>query len=61
MAAMEGESFEHYVPDMRAIVESKTADPDPFIKGMAAMLRPAAGVGCARRAARLGAARQRAG
>ena len=40
--AMEGESFEHYVPDMRAIVESKTADPDPFIKGMAAMLRSAA-------------------
>ncbi len=39
VAAMESESFEHYVPDMRAIVESKTADPDPFIKGMAAMLR----------------------
>jgi short-subunit dehydrogenase len=39
VAAMEGDSFEHYVPDMRAIVESKTADPDPFIKGMAAMLR----------------------
>jgi short-subunit dehydrogenase len=40
-AAMESDSFEHYVPDMRAIVESKTADPDPFIKGMAAMLRSA--------------------
>ncbi len=42
VAAMEGDSFEHYVPDMRAIVESKTADPDPFIKGMAAMLRGSA-------------------
>ena len=42
VAAMEGDTFEHYVPDMRAIVESKTADPDPFIKGMAAMLRSAA-------------------
>jgi short-subunit dehydrogenase len=41
VAAMEGETFEHYVPDMRAIVESKTSDPDPFIKGMAAMLRSA--------------------
>jgi short-subunit dehydrogenase len=41
VGAMESESFEHYVPDMRAIVESKTADPDPFIKGMAAMLRNA--------------------
>jgi short-subunit dehydrogenase len=39
VAAMEGDTFEHYVPDMRGIVESKTADPDPFIKGMAAMLR----------------------
>ncbi len=39
VAAMEGDTFEHYVPDMRAIVESKTANPDPFIEGMAAMLR----------------------
>jgi short-subunit dehydrogenase len=39
VAAMESETFEHYVPDMRAIVESKTSNPDPFIKGMAAMLR----------------------
>ena len=42
VAAMESDTFEHYVPDMRAIVESKTTDPDPFIKGMAAMMRPAA-------------------
>ncbi len=42
VAAIEGDSFEHYVPDMRGIVESKTANPDPFIEGMAAMLRGAA-------------------
>ena len=41
VAAMESDSFEHYVPDMRAIVESKTSNPDPFIEGMAAMLRSA--------------------
>jgi short-subunit dehydrogenase len=41
VAAMESDSFEHYVPDMRAIVESKTANPDPFIEGMATMLRSA--------------------
>jgi len=39
VGAMEGDSFEHYVPDMRGIIESKTADPDPFIKGMASKLR----------------------
>jgi short-subunit dehydrogenase len=42
VTAMESDTFEHYVPDMRAIVESKTTDPDPFIKGMAAMMRAAA-------------------
>jgi short-subunit dehydrogenase len=41
IAAMEGTTFEHYVPDMRAIVESKTQHPDPFIEGMAAMARSA--------------------
>ncbi len=39
--AIEGERFEHYVPDMKSIVEAKTADPDPFLEGMAAMLRSA--------------------
>ncbi len=44
VAAMESDRFEHYVPDMRGIVEAKTADPDPFMAGMAQMLRrPAAG------------------
>jgi short-subunit dehydrogenase len=42
VTAMESETFEHYVPDMRAIVEAKTKDADPFIKGMAAMMRSAA-------------------
>jgi short-subunit dehydrogenase len=41
VAAMESDNFEHYVPDMKAIVESKTSNPDPFIEGMAAMLRSA--------------------
>ena len=41
IGAMEGTTFEHYVPDMRAIVEAKTKDPDPFIEGMAAMARAA--------------------
>ena len=39
--AMEGESFEHYVPDMKSIIEMKTSDPDTFLKGMADMLRTA--------------------
>jgi short-subunit dehydrogenase len=42
VTAMESDSFEHYVPDMRAIVEAKTKDPDPFIAGMATMLRSGA-------------------
>jgi short-subunit dehydrogenase len=41
VSAMESDTFEHYVPDMKAIVESKTSNPDPFIEGMAAMLRSA--------------------
>jgi short-subunit dehydrogenase len=39
IAAMQSDRFEHYVPDMLAIVESKTSNPDPFIEGMASMLR----------------------
>jgi short-subunit dehydrogenase len=41
VAAMQSDSFEHYVPDMRSIVEAKTSNPDPFIEGMASMLRRA--------------------
>ncbi len=40
VAAIEGHHFEHYLPDMKAIIEAKTADPDAFIAGMAAMARP---------------------
>jgi hypothetical protein len=36
---MESEHFEHYVPDMLPFVESKTSDPDTFLKGMAAAVR----------------------
>ena len=39
--AMEGDTFEHYVPDMKSIIEMKTSDPDTFLKGMADMLRSA--------------------
>ena len=39
ITAMEGTNFEHYVPDMKGIVEAKTSDPDPFLAGMAAMAR----------------------
>jgi short-subunit dehydrogenase len=39
VAAIEGDGFEHYLPDMKAIIEAKTSDPDGFIKGMAAMAR----------------------
>ena len=40
-AAIEGDRFEHYLPDMKAIIEAKTSDPDSFIAGMAAMARSA--------------------
>jgi short-subunit dehydrogenase len=39
VSAIEGDSFEHYVPDMKAVVEAKTANPDPFLQGMAHGLR----------------------
>jgi len=39
IAAMEGDHFETYLPDMKAIIESKTSDIDPFLAGMASMLR----------------------
>jgi short-subunit dehydrogenase len=42
IAAMAGDTFEHYLPDMKAIIEAKTSDPDTFIAGMADMLRHAA-------------------
>ena len=39
ITAIESDRFEHYVPDMRSIIEAKTSDPDPFLAGMAEMLR----------------------
>jgi short-subunit dehydrogenase len=41
VTAMESDQFEHYIPDMKGIIEAKTADPDPFLAGMATMLRSA--------------------
>ncbi len=41
VAAMESDTFEHFVPDMKAIVEMKTSDPDTFLQGMADMVRTA--------------------
>jgi short-subunit dehydrogenase len=35
--ALGGEGFEHYVPDMRAVVDAKNADLDAFIAGSAGM------------------------
>lgn len=37
VAAIEGEQFEHYLPDMKAIVEMKTSDVGGFLAGVAAM------------------------
>jgi short-subunit dehydrogenase len=34
--AIEGDAFEVYVPDLRAIVELKTSDPDQYLAGAAA-------------------------
>lgn len=37
VAAIDGDRFEHYLPDMKAVVEMKTADVDAFFAGMQAM------------------------
>jgi short-subunit dehydrogenase len=37
IAAIEGDEFEHYLPDMKAIVEMKTTDVDGFLAGVAAL------------------------
>ncbi len=42
IAAIEGEGFEHYLPDLKAVVEFKTSDIDTFLAGsVEAMRRPA--------------------
>jgi len=37
VAAIDSDRFEHYLPDMKAVVEMKTADIDGFFVGMQAM------------------------
>ena len=39
--AIDSESFEHYLPDMKAIIEMKTSDFDSFMIGMRAMTEKA--------------------
>ena len=37
IAALGGDRFEHYLPDMKAVVDAKNADIDTYIAGAAAM------------------------
>jgi len=37
IAALSGDRFEHYLPDMKAVVDAKNADIDAYIAGAAAM------------------------
>ena len=37
VAALGGDRFEHYLPDMKAVVDAKNADIDAYIAGAAAM------------------------
>jgi short-subunit dehydrogenase len=39
--AISSDRFEHYVPDMKAVIEAKTSDLDSFLAGMATMARQA--------------------
>src|SRR2546422_7590253 len=39
IAAIEGDRFEHYLPDMKPAVEAKTADIDRFLEGMYHLVR----------------------
>jgi short-subunit dehydrogenase len=39
VAAIEGEGFEHYLPDLKAVVEFKTSDIDTFLAGSAEAMR----------------------
>jgi len=42
VAAIEGDTFEHYVPDLRGVVEWKTTDIDAFLAGSAQTAETAA-------------------
>ena len=39
IAALSGDRFEHYLPDMKAVVDAKNADIDAYIAGAAAMAK----------------------
>jgi short-subunit dehydrogenase len=41
MAAVDSDQFEHYLPDMKGVIEFKTSDIDTFMSGMADMARQA--------------------
>ena len=40
VAAIEGDGFEHYLPDLKSVVEFKTSDIDTFLAGSAEAMRP---------------------
>ncbi len=40
LEALGRDGFEHYVPDMKAVVDLKNADIDTYIAGAAGMARP---------------------
>ena len=39
--AIDSDRFEHYLPDMKAVIEAKTADIDAFMVGMRALNKQA--------------------
>jgi hypothetical protein len=39
VAALRGDRFELYLPDLQAVVEAKTADPDTFLAGLSQLRR----------------------
>ncbi len=43
VAAIEGDAFEHYLPDLKGVVEFKTSDIDTFLAGSAEAMRPKRG------------------
>ena len=51
--AIDSDHFEHYLPDMKAVIEMKTTDIDAFIVGMRALKEQAASEGRAREGASL--------
>jgi hypothetical protein len=40
ITALDTEGFEHYVPDMKAVVDQKNSDIDTYIAGAASMGTP---------------------